>query len=60
MKVDALVAAQSGDRVHELHRRPHGSFGVILVGGRGSPNGHHGIAYELLDDAAVALDHRAR
>ena len=37
-----------------------GALGVVLVGGRRAPDGHHGIADELLDRAAVALDDVAR
>ena len=37
-----------------------GALGVVLVGGRRAPDGHHGVADELLDRAAVALDDLAR
>ena len=43
-------------RLDELERRPHRPFGVVLVRDRGAPEGHHGIADELLDGAAVAFD----
>ncbi len=46
-------------RLDELERRPHRPFGVVLVRDRGAPDGHHGVADELLDGAAVALDDRA-
>ena len=47
--------AEGLDRVDELHRGPDGSFGVVFVGGWRAPDGHHGVADELLDRAAVAI-----
>ena len=44
------------DRVDELERGAHGALGVVLVGDRRAPDGHHRVADELLDRAAVALD----
>ncbi|MEZ4597353.1 MAG: hypothetical protein R3C32_11350 [Chloroflexota bacterium] len=35
-------------------------LGVVLAGDRRAPHGHHGITDELLDDAAIALDHVPR
>ena len=35
---------------------PDRPLGVVLVGRRGAPDGHHGVADELLDRAAVAPD----
>ena len=32
----------------------HGALGVVLVGGGNAEDGHHGVADELLDGAAVA------
>ena len=51
---------QLADRVDQLQGRPHGAFGVVLVGGRCAPHGHHGVADELLDGAAVAPDDLGR
>ena len=51
---------QPADAADELERRPHGPLGIVLMAGRRSPDGHHGVADELLDDAAVALDDPAR
>ncbi len=48
--------AQDPDRVDELEAGPHGPLGVVLVRGRSAPHGHHGVADELLDGAAVAAD----
>jgi hypothetical protein len=48
--------SQGPDRVHQLQPRPDGPLCVVLPGGRGAPDGHHGIPDELLDDTAVALD----
>ena len=39
---------------------PDGALGVVLVGDRGAPHGHHGVADELLDGPAVPLDRGAR
>ena len=44
------------DGVDEVEGRPHRPLGVVLVGDRRAPDGHHGVADELLDRAAVALD----
>ena len=38
----------------------HRPLGVVLLGDRRAPDRHHGVADELLDRAAVALDQRAR
>ena len=37
-----------------------GPLGVVLAGDRGAPDGHHRIADELLDRAAVLADDVAR
>ena len=50
--------AERRDLLDQLQRRPDGAFRVVLVGHRRAPQGHHGVADELLDDPAVALDHR--
>ena len=52
--------AQAADRVDQLEGGPDGPLGVVLVGGRRAPDGHHRVADELLDRAAVALDDLAR
>ena len=46
--------------VDDLEGRPDAALGVVLVGRRGAPHGHHRVADELLDRAAVALDLLAR
>ena len=51
---------QPGDSVDEVQRRAHGAFGVVLMRGRGAPDGHDRVADELLDGAAVAPDDLAR
>ena len=48
------------DGVDELERGPDRALGVVLVGDRRAPQGHHRVADELLDDPTVALDHLAR
>ena len=47
---------EGGDRVDEVEGGADGALGVVLGGGGGAPDGHHGVADELLDGAAVALD----
>ena len=47
------------DRVDQLERSPNGPLGVVLVRNGSAPDGHHRVADELLDSAAVALDDRA-
>ena len=51
---------QRVDGVDELERRPDRALGVVLVGDRRAPQGHHRVADELLDDPTVALDDLAR
>ena len=46
--------------VNQLERRTNGQLGIVLLRDWCSPDGHYRIAYELLDGAAVALDHLAR
>ena len=48
----------SGQRVAHLDRRPHRPQRVVLVHDRHAEHGHHRVADELLDGAAVALDDR--
>ena len=50
-----LVAERrhGGDQVE---RCPHSTLGVVLGRGRRAPDGHHRVADELLDRAAVELD----
>ena len=44
------------DRVDQFESRADTSLGVVLVRDGGAPDGHDGIADELLDGAAVTLD----
>ena len=44
------------DRVADRERRPNRALGVILVGDRRAEHGHHRVADELLDGAAVPLE----
>ena len=55
----AKQRVELGDRGREVERRPDGPLGVVLLRDGRAPDGHHGVADELLDRAAVALDHRA-
>ena len=52
-------APSADDGRDEVERRANGPLGVVLVCDRRSPDGHDGVADELLDGAAVALDDRA-
>ena len=51
---------EDADRVDQLERGADGPLGVVLVGGRRSPHRHDRVTDELLDRAAVAVDHLAR
>ena len=50
------LGAERAHRGDELERRAHGALGVVLLRHRRAPHGHHRVADELLDDAAVATD----
>ena len=50
------AGAERADGVDELERRADGALGVVLEGRRRAPDGHHRVADELLDRAAVARD----
>ena len=50
------TGTQRFDRLDQVQRRPHGSFRVVLVRGGRSPDGHDGIADELLHRAAIPFD----
>ncbi len=56
---DADLRAERGDVAHEVERGPHGTFGVVLSRDGSAPDGHDGVADELLDRAAVPADHGA-
>ena len=55
---DPPLDAELGQRQLHLRRRPERAHGIVLVHGRQPEDRHHGVADELLDDAAVALDDR--
>ena len=50
------AGVEVGDRGDQVERRANGTLGVVLVGDRRAPDGHDGVADELLDGAAVELD----
>src|SRR5207302_1226413 len=52
----ADLLAEHGDPGDEVERGAHRPFGIILLRGRGTPDGHHRVTDELLHGAAVALD----
>ena len=47
---------EAPDRVDQLEPGPDGPLRVVLLRGRGAPDGHHRVADELLDRPAVAPD----
>ena len=47
---------ERADAVDEVERGADRAFGVVVVRDRRAPDGHHGVADELLDRAAVAAD----
>ena len=55
----ADLAADRRDRGDQLDRRADRPLGVVLAGDRRTPHRHHGVADELLDRPAVAVDDRA-
>ena len=54
------AGAQLAHRVDQLQRGPHRALRVVLARDRRAPDGHHRIADELLDGAAVPGDDVAR
>ncbi len=50
--------AELGHSRDQVERGTHRPLGVVLVCDRSAPDGHHRVADELLDRAAVPLDHR--
>jgi hypothetical protein len=55
---DPPLDPQLRERVAHLDRRAAGAQRVVLVSGRHAEDGHHGVADELLDRAAMPLDDR--
>ena len=53
----AEIRPEHRHRVDELECCADGAVGVVLLRDRCSPDGHHRVADELLDRAAIALDH---
>ena len=53
------AGSSPGIAVDQLERGPDGPLRVVLVRDGRAPDGHHRVADELLDRAAVALDDRA-
>ena len=52
----ADLIAERLDRGDQVERAADRALGVVLEGGRGAPDGHHRVADELLDGAAVRAD----
>ena len=50
----AVLGAVRRDRGHEIEPGPHGTLGIVLPGDGSPPDGHDGVADELLDHAPVA------
>jgi hypothetical protein len=57
---DSDLLAEGGDRGHEIESGADGALGVVLARDRRSPHSHNGVADELLDGSAEALDDEAR
>ena len=55
-EVELLVLRELVDRLEDPQARAHGALGIVLVRHGRAEDGHHGVADELLDRAAVALD----
>jgi hypothetical protein len=53
----ADVRAEGFDRGNELERCPNAALGIVLLRDGRAPQRHHRVADELLDPAAVPLDH---
>jgi hypothetical protein len=54
------LAVEVGERTRQLVRRAHRPQRVVFMQARDAEDGHHGVADELLDGSAVALEDRAR
>ena len=54
------LRSERRDGCEQVERRANRSLGVVFLCDRRSPHGHDRVTDELLDRAAVALDHRAR
>ncbi len=54
------AGAERPNDVDELERGTDRALRIVLMGGRGAPDGHDGVADEFLDRAAVTADHIAR
>src|SRR4051794_7788386 len=52
----ADLLAHRSDSVDEVEAGPDRALRVVLVRDRYAPHRHHGVADELLDDAAITLD----
>ena len=56
----AVRTRHAVERLDEAQAGAHGSLGVVFVHSRHAEHADHGVADELLDGAAVSLDHTAR
>ena len=54
------LVVQAGELATELDRGPHRTQRIVLVHDRDPEHAQHGVADELLDRAAVPLEHRPR
>ena len=54
--VRPAICGSSADAVAQAQGGVHGPFGVVFVGGGHAEDPDHGVADELLDDAAKDLD----
>ncbi len=53
---NAELASERGHVCDQVEGRAHCPFGVVFEGSRRAPDGHHAVAQELVDGAAVAVD----
>ena len=53
---EACPGVDPADLVDDLERCANRPLGVVFVGDRRPPDGHHRVADELLDDAAMTVD----
>ena len=54
---DSSSAFSADKPVAELRRRPNGAQCIVLANRRDAEDGHHRVSDELLDHAAVPLEH---
>ena len=51
-----MPCAKPGYAIDQVERGTNGALGVVFLRGRRAPHGHHRVADEFLDRAAITLD----